>query len=114
MRVIIAGSRSIKNMALVKRCIKASGFKIDCVVCGCTDGVDLYGKRWAIENHKKVALYPALWTEQGTSAGPIRNQKMSANADALIAIWDGKSRGTLDMIQRAVNSHLKLFVFTQS
>ena len=34
-------------------------------------------------------------------AGPLRNEKMARVADALIAFWDGKSRGTKNMIDLA-------------
>ena len=30
----------------------------------------------------------------GKSAGYIRNEQMAQNADALVAFWDGKSKGT--------------------
>lgn len=46
--------------------------------------------------------HPADWDTHGKAAGPIRNEEMAkAGADLCIAIWDGKSRGTLDMIKRA-------------
>jgi hypothetical protein len=37
----------------------------------------------------------------GRKAGPLRNQEMAEEADALIAIWDGQSAGTRSMIEEA-------------
>lgn len=42
---------------------------------------------------------PAEWDKHGKSAGPIRNRKMGNVAHGLLAFWDGKSKGTEDMIK---------------
>ena len=36
---------------------------------------------------------------------------MAEYADALIAVWDGESRGTKNMIDEATSRNLKLFVY---
>ena len=43
-------------------------------------------------------------------AGPDRNLKMAEYADALIAIWDGESRGTGSMIRMAELQPLQIYV----
>lgn len=43
----------------------------------------------------------AEWLARWTRAGPIRNQQMVGSADALILVWDGRSRGSADVLQRA-------------
>jgi hypothetical protein len=43
-------------------------------------------------------------------AGPIRNGEMAKYADALIVFWDGKSRGTKNMIDLAERYGLKVRV----
>jgi uncharacterized phage-like protein YoqJ len=48
-------------------------------------------------------IYPANWRKYGKRAGHRRNQQMADNADALIALWDGESPGTRDMIRRMEN-----------
>jgi hypothetical protein len=40
-------------------------------------------------------------SEPTKAAGLKRNQQMANDADALIAFWDGKSRGAKNMIQFA-------------
>jgi hypothetical protein len=59
----------------------------------------------------KHMLFKADWDKHGKAAGPIRNQQMAQEADGLIAFWDGKSRGTKDMIQKALNYGLETHVY---
>ena len=41
------------------------------------------------------------------AAGPIRNSQMlHSDIDEVYAFWDGKSRGTLDMITKAKRSYV--------
>lgn len=101
LRVIIAGSRGYRGGALgIERAVKAAGFNIGTVISGAARGADLAGERWAEANEIFCERYPADWTKYGKRAGFLRNKQMAETADALIALWDGKSRGTLDMIQR--------------
>lgn len=104
MRVIIAGSRSYPGwIDGVDRAVKASGFEIAIVISGVARGADTAGGMWAYANNIPVESYSADWDKYGRKAGPIRNQQMANEADALIALWDGKSRGTRDMINRMRN-----------
>jgi hypothetical protein len=110
MRTIIAGSRTIFSHALVGVAVKASGFEVTKVLCGGARGVDLAGKMWAQAHAIPVGDYPADWARYGKAAGAMRNIEMAKNADALIAVWDGESRGTKHMIRIATERGLKVFV----
>lgn len=110
MKVIIAGSRTVTDMETVQKAIEESKFEIKEVVSGCAKGVDTLGIVWAYNNNVPVAPYPANWEVNGKRAGFLRNQSMADYSDALIAIWDGKSRGTADMISRAEKKGLKLYI----
>jgi hypothetical protein len=75
------------------------------------------GEQYANQAGIDLVIFPANWKARGKAAGPIRNEKMAryAIADegrpgALIAIWDGESRGTANMIRNATNLGLKVFV----
>lgn len=114
MKTIIAGSREITDPSVVDRAIKESGFTITEVVSGACRGVDELGEQWAAERGVKVKRFPAGWSELGKAAGPIRNAAMAKYADALIAIWDGESRGTRHMITLAYSCGLKVFVWHQT
>lgn len=110
MRVIIAGGRDYNNYETLLDAVEESGFRIDVVVSGGAAGVDHLGEIYAAEMNLKLAVFNADWSTHGRAAGPIRNRKMSENADALIAIWDGKSRGTKNMIETATKKGLFVYV----
>lgn len=98
MKVVIAGTRTVKDYKLVVDTIKASGYTITEVVSGCATGVDRLGEQWAIANNIPVREMPADWTRFGKRAGPERNRRMAEYCDAAIVIWDGESNGTKNMI----------------
>ncbi len=109
-RCIIAGSRTIKNLDIIMAAVVASNFDIWQVVSGGAAGVDLNGEKYAEGVGIPVKRFPANWKEYGLKAGYLRNVEMADNADALIAIWDGKSRGTKHMIDIATKKGLKVYI----
>ena len=110
MRVIIAGGRDINDFDLLLDAVEESQFEITTVVSGGARGVDHMGEIFAEEMNLKLTVYEADWERNGRAAGPIRNRKMAENADALIAIWDGKTRGTKNMIETATKLGLLVYV----
>lgn len=117
MRVIIAGSRTIADYDIVRKAIYNALWdwrwtyeSVTEVVSGTAFGVDRLGEMWAVRNNKKIAYFPANWDKYGKKAGYMRNAEMANYADALIAIWDGKSRGTKMMIDLAKKKGLKVFI----
>ena len=111
MKVIIAGSRTITDYALIKEAIIMSQFLITEVVSGGATGVDSLGEEWANQINIPIKKFPADWNKFGKSAGYRRNVEMANYADALIAITNG-SVGTSHMINIAKNKNLKVFVYT--
>lgn len=115
MKTIIAGSRGITRQAVVNAAVAASGITPTEVVSGEAAGVDTLGENWAKAHGVPVKGFPAKWRRAdgslGRGAGFARNQAMADYADALIAVWDGESRGTADMIGRAKRRNLKVFVY---
>ena len=113
MRVIIAGSRDVNDYAEVEEAVVKSGFKISCVVSGACRGVDRLGEEYASHHNLQLARFPVTsqhWKVLGRKAGPMRNRRMAENADALIAIWDGKSKGTESMINIARKRGLLIYI----
>lgn len=109
MKVIVAGSRTITGLINVALAIKDSGFQIDEVVCGCARGVDTEAAFIAKMRGIPVKEFPADWNLYGKRAGYIRNSQMADYADALILVWDGKSRGSANMLKQAREKGLKIY-----
>lgn len=114
MKTIIAGSRGIENYTRVQTILNTlkQKFLIDEVVSGTARGVDLLGERWAKEHNIKISRYPADWKTHGKPAGHIRNHQMALYADILVALWDGESRGTQNMISNMSQLNKPFVVFT--
>lgn len=116
-KIIVAGSRDMDDYQVTYACImKAAGKIYDRIeiVTGLALGPDLHALTFAKEHLKPYAEFPADWKNIETLrpckikhgkygpynalAGINRNHDMGDYTDALIAIWDGKSTGTKDMI----------------
>ena len=110
-KIIIAGGRDFMDYNLLKEKTnkilqeKKVTHKI-VIISGCARGADTLGLRYASENAFDAEEYPADWDKYGKKAGYVRNVEMAENADALIAFWDGKSKGTKHMIDIATERNL--------
>jgi hypothetical protein len=134
MKLIIAGSRSIMDYAVVCHAIGQTLSALGImslqgieVVSGGAGGVDSLGERWAKENHLAVERFPAKWNdittppvrlkknkygrEYNALAGFKRNADMADYAHDLLAVWDGKSPGTEHMIRCMVERGKTHFVY---
>lgn len=110
MKVIIAGSRNITDCRLVSVAVRQAGFLITEIISGGARGIDTFGEEYANEMSIPVKRFIPDWAKYGKSAGILRNVEMAEYAEALIAIWDRKSRGTKHMIETATKKGLKIFV----
>jgi hypothetical protein len=101
--VIIAGSRDFNDQALLyERCDHLLSQQSDVVVIsGAARGADQMGERYATDRGLGIVRMPADWETHGKRAGYLRNNAMLERADAVIAFWDGTSRGTANMIDIA-------------
>ena len=113
MRTIIAGSRAITDIRLISDAVEAADWSITAVLSGGARGVDNLGERYAAEGGIPLEIYPADWGRYGKGAGRIRNAEMASKAEALIAIWDGKSKGTKNMINIARMTGLSILIWGQ-
>lgn len=111
MRLIIAGSRHYpagKADELVAKAMQHVP-RPAVVLCGCATGIDEAGERWAAANGIPVERHPADWEKHGRAAGPLRNREMAEAADALVLIWDGRSRGSANMLTEARQRKLRIW-----
>jgi hypothetical protein len=115
-RVVVAGSRTFNNYELLKNTLdKLFKTKVDAgerieIVSGMAKGADTLAIQYAKERGFQIKEFPAEWDRLGKSAGYQRNEKMAAYSDALVAFWDGKSRGTMHMVTLANQYHLMVRV----
>mgnify|MGYP000958348730 CR=1 FL=1 len=116
MRTIIAGSRTFRNIRPVDKeevveAILNSNIDITTIISGGAKGVDSLAIDIANEFGIPLEVYHARWDLYGRNAGIKRNAVMAAKAEALIAVWDGISRGTSHMIQIAKAMGLKVYIY---
>lgn len=109
LKVIIAGGRDFDDAKKLEEYAfsklhdadhKTEGKGIE-IVSGGAKGADKIGEGFAKAYKYDLTIMHANWDLYGKKAGPIRNRKMAMYADALIAFWDGKSKGTKNMIDTA-------------
>ncbi len=86
------------------------------LVSGHARGADSLAEKYAAENGLRVKVFPAEWQKYGRAAGPIRNKAMLEYAmedtPVVAAFWDGKSRGTGNMLKLAEKAGVECHVFS--
>lgn len=108
-KVAIIGSRSLTDINL-DSIVNESGFNISEVFSGGAKGVDTLAEYWATKKGISLHVLKADWNKYGRSAGMIRNKEVARLVDAVIAIWDGSSKGTKQMIEYSRGIGLPVFV----
>jgi hypothetical protein len=113
MRVTIIGSRvdaPLEHLVeLVERAVELCAFEVTEVVSGDARGIDRAAAEWARQRRIPVLTMPARF-KYGVTAGLVRNECMLDISEALIAIWDGKSKGTAHTIGVAKDREIDTFV----
>lgn len=70
------------------------------IVSGGARGVDLWAAEFAVFYGLQTELHLPDWSK-GRGAGYARNALIVADCDRVIAIWDGKSKGTAHTVSLA-------------
>lgn len=105
-KIIIAGSRSIKNYDEVVYAIESAidenfmeaEFEI---ISGGAYGVDTMAIEYAKKHNLRYRILKPVYLSKNDRSAPIRrNAEMAKLGDALIVVWDGKSSGTRNMIEQ--------------
>ncbi|MHB8674657.1 MAG: SLOG family protein [Candidatus Limnocylindrales bacterium] len=105
--VLVSGSRTFPSPELVKDRIRTALTPGDHLMHGCARGVDTWAEEAARSVGATILRRPADWDRYGTRAGLLRNADMfeeACRADdvRILIFWDGRSRGTKNMIDRCV------------
>lgn len=113
-RLIVCGSRSYRDYdrlaADLDRLLVDQLPAVTIVTGACPSGADALAARYARERGLLLYEMPAQWDKWGKWAGPIRNRQMADYGHACVAYWDGRSRGTADMIRQAQAADLRTVV----
>ena len=90
MKLLIVGSRSITDFDLSQYISD----DVDIIISGGANGIDTVAEQYA-DGHRisKIIIRPR-YELYGRGAPLKRNQEMVDMADAVLVIWDGKSKGT--------------------
>lgn len=109
-KLIVSGSRDITRHQYNEAC-ELCEFEFDFILTGGARGPDTF----AIEDAEDCGIdhdvIKADWEKHGRAiAGRWRNQTLADEGDMLFAVWDGQSKGTEDMIQRAIAKGLPYLV----
>ena len=89
MRVAIIGSRTLQ-VDIAKYIPRG----ISLIVSGGAKGIDQLAEEYANEHNIAKLIFMPEYDKYGSRAPLERNKTIVENADIVIAIWDGKSRGT--------------------
>ena len=119
LRCIIAGSRTIDDARQVDAAFRSAPFfaQVTEVVSGGAAGVDTLARSAAEAFDLPFTEMLADWDRHGRRAGYLRNVAMAEYAKAvppgaLVAVWDGVSRGTKHMIDIGRERGLLVHVVT--
>lgn len=83
------------------------------IVSGGANGVDTNAEKFAKEHGFGVEVIEPDYDDWSNGhPALVRNTKIVEASDAIIAVWDGRSRGTRDTIDKALERNVPLYVST--
>ena len=111
MKLLIAGSRSIKDFDLSEYIPKET----ELIISGGASGVDALAERYADANKISKLILRPKYALYGKGAPLKRNEEMVELADFVLVIWDGSSHGAKYTIEYAKkrNKNIKVIYYTK-
>lgn len=97
MRVAVVGSRGLKIDYLGELLPEDTTE----IVSGGAKGIDTCAREYALSHNIKLTEFLPDYRRYGKGAPKRRNAEIVQNCDMVIALWDGKSRGTKFVIDFA-------------
>ncbi len=108
MKLLIAGSRSIKDFDLSPYIHDG----VDEIISGGACGVDTLAEKYADSHKLSKHIVRPQYNLYGNAAPIVRNKKMVEIADEVLVIWDGSSKGSLATIKYAKEMNKNVNVIT--
>ena len=90
MKLLIAGSRSITDFDLAPYIPQ----NVTEIISGGADGIDTLAEKYADKHRISKHIILPEYSKYGKAAPKLRNRVMVDLADAVLVIWDRKSKGT--------------------
>ncbi len=112
-KIAIIGSRDYDDFEHVEIIMQelCNKFQDDLViVSGGARGIDKKAEEVSELLEIDFHCYRAKWKKYGKKAGIIRNEKLINHSDAVIAFWDGESKGTLNSIKYAQKNEMPILI----
>lgn len=110
----IIGSRNISiAQATAQLEIILTGKEIDGIISGGACGADMVARRYALQNNIPLVEYLPDYQKNQKTAPHIRNAKIVADCDILVALWNGFSNGTKNTMTLARKSGKTVLVWEQ-
>jgi len=105
----VIGSRNFVNYEFMKKILDSFSFSE--IVSGGATGADSLAKKYAEEKNLLITEILPDWNQYGRSAGFKRNKLIVDQSDAIVAFWDGKSKGTAHSIRLAKKVGKNVYIF---
>lgn len=112
MKLAIVGSRDFNDYDVMCDFIdsKFDLRDVDTIVSGGAKGADSLAERFASQFNFKLIVHKPDWKKYGKAAGPIRNELIINDADAVVAFPTANSKGTLSSMKLAKRANKRLEV----
>lgn len=110
MKLAIVGSRSFQDYPRLQRIMAKLKTPVELLISGGADGADLLAERYAKQAGLSMLVHYPNRQRDGARCFAVRNQKIVDDADAVIAFWDGLSRGTKMTIDKARRAGKKVHI----
>ena len=107
MKIAIIGSRNLR-IDSISEYIPS---ECDEIVTGGARGVDTYAAEYAERYGIRLTVFYPNYKRYGRGAPIVRNREIIEYADLVVAIWDGKSRGTKNVIDECRKNSTEVKVF---
>lgn len=94
--IAVIGSRGFSDYKTLSE--ELDKYAIDCIVSGGAKGADSLARRYANERNIRIVEHLPDYAKYQRRAPLVRNELIIADADLIIAFWDGVSTGTAHAI----------------
>jgi len=109
MKLLVIGSRTITDFDLTNHIPEETSL----IISGGAKGIDTIAEQYADSHGIEKLIIKPQYEKFGKAAPLKRNEEMVDKADAVLAIWDGKSKGTEYTLKYAQKENKKIIKLTK-